>query len=90
MGNCCDCQSGDAYEISTEERWAENIENSVLEYRFMIGKHMNNYDFKKLFKDATISVYNGSEYESSICNKEAKYFLDIRRDFIYGVYANKV
>jgi hypothetical protein len=47
MGNCCDCQSGDAYEISTEERWAENIENSALEYRFMIGKHMNNYDFRK-------------------------------------------
>jgi hypothetical protein len=45
---------------------------------------------EKIFKDIQIAVYNGSEYESSICNKEAKYFLDIRREFIYGVYPNKV
>ena len=39
MGSCCSCKSGDAYEISTNPKWAENIERSVLEYRFMIGKH---------------------------------------------------
>jgi hypothetical protein len=34
---------------------------------------MNNYDFRRMFKDITIAVYDGSKYESSICNKEAKY-----------------
>ena len=88
MGGCCSCEGGDAYEISKDSRWTENIERSVLEYRFMIGKHHNNYDFRKIFKDIIISVYDGSKYESSICNKEAKYCLDIRHEFIYGVYSN--
>ena len=90
MGSCCSCESGDAYEISTNQKWAENIENSVLEYRFMIGKHHNNYDFRRMFKDITIAIYDGSKYESSVCGKEAKYLLDIRHEFIYGVYANSI
>lgn len=90
MGSCCSCQGGDAYEISTNPKWADNIENSVLEYRFMIGKHHNNYDFRRMFKDITIAVYDGSKYESSVCGKEAKYCLDIRHDFIYGVYSNNI
>jgi len=81
------CQSNDAYEITTDPKFADNLEKTVLQYRFMVGKHNNNFTFSKIFKDTSYVTYDGSRVDDDkVYHDTAVYKIDIRHGFIYGVY----
>jgi hypothetical protein len=87
MGICYSCNSNDMYEITTDPKFTDNLEKTVLQYRFMVGKHNNNFTFSRIFKDTSYIIYDGSRVdEDKIYNENVIYKIDIRHGFIYGVY----
>ena len=82
------CQD-DLYTITDQPGFQEYIERSVFEYRFLIGKNINNYNLSKVFKTKTVRYYNGVKNDGVI-DRDANLLVDLRGNFIYGVYVNRV
>ena len=81
------CQD-DLYTITDQPGFQDYIERSVIEYRFLIGKNINNYNLSRVFKNKSVRYYNGLKHDS-IIDKDVDLFVDLRGNFIYGVYVNR-
>jgi len=84
----CKCTNDKLYEITTQPQFAEAVQASVLEYRFLIGKNYNNYNLRDVFKAHRVAIYDGRKQQSSeaTSDQSVSFVLDIRHDFVYGVY----
>lgn len=84
---CFGC-GDDIYEITTQPKFQDNVQNSVMEYRFLVGKHMDNFNLASIFKGHKITFYDGSKpfNAASETARVAVYKIDLRGSFIYGVY----
>ena len=73
------------YEITTQAKFQPYLEVTALEYRFLIGKHINNFNLSTIFKGKRVHFYNGERQQPT---KEfgIEYYIDLRQDFIYAVY----
>jgi len=81
------CQSNDVYDITTDLKFTDTLEKTVLQYRFMIGKYTYNFTFSKIFKDTSYIIYDGSILEEDkVYNENVVYKVDVRNGIIYGVY----
>ena len=88
MGHCNSkwCKD-DLYEITKQSKFQDAVEKSIMEYRFMIGKHINNFNMKTLFQTKRVKYYDGrkEDYSASYW-REFDILIDLRGEFIYGVY----
>ena len=84
---CWTCGHNDVYSISTQSIFQDAIQQSILEYRYLVGKNMNNYNLATTFRHKRIRYYDGryQQRESSDW-KLYDIVVDLRGDFIYGVY----
>ena len=81
------CQD-DLYTITDQPEFQEYIEKTIMEYRFLVGKNINYYNLSRVFKNKTSRYYNGAKHDT-IIDRDVDLFVDLRGNFIYGVYANR-
>ncbi len=82
------CCQDDLYTITDQPKFQEYIEKSVMEYRFLIGKNINNFKLVDVFKRKSVRYYNGGKHKADK-DQDAELLVDLRGEFIYGVYANR-
>ncbi len=86
--SCWKCCQDDLYTITDQPKFQEFVEKSVLDYRFLIGKNINNFKLAEVFKRKSVRYYNGGKHDP-VEDRNADLIVDLRGDFIYGVYANR-
>ena len=84
----CKWSNGELYEVTTQPQFADGVQASVMEYRFLVGKNYNNYNLRDVFKAHRVAMYDGRKQQPSeaTSDESVAFVLDIRHDFVYGVY----